>query len=429
MQPAQVAGKMSPSYKMVRKYFIASIFEFVLLTFMMFINADSIKGFHFQSKLLGLTHIATLGWITMIIFGAMFQLVPVVLQVKLFSEKLAEAQFWIFLFGLTGMVLFFFKFDTFFLAIFASLVSLAMLIFIFNITMSIIKVKEWNITGTYIAAALVYLFFTVVAGIMMAINLYHPYFKTNHLEYLKLHAHLAFIGWVSMVIMGVSYKLIPMFSLSHGFSLKPAKWTFGFINAGLILMTVEYHLPERTIMLPIATLLIAVGNIIFLYQVYLIMKSRVRKILDVGLTYTMVSFGMMFIATALGVFLVFENFLKPEYLSKLVLVYGYLILFGYFSLIIVGQMYKIVPFLVWFHKFSAKVGLEPVPMLKDMFNENYAKVEFVVMNLALTGTVAAIAFENRVAMYISTGLMFLSSLIFMKNMFSIFLTKGIKNAD
>ena len=57
-------------------------------------------------------------------------------------------------------------------------------------------------------------------------------------------------------------------------------------------------------------------------------------------------------------------------------------------------MYKIVPFLVWFHKFSVKVGLEPVPMLKDMFNEKFAKIEFVLMNSALIGTVAAMAFEK-----------------------------------
>ena len=424
MQPAQIASKMSPSYKMVRKYFIASILAFVVLTFLMFINADAINGFHFQPKLLGLTHIATLGWITMIIFGAMYQLVPVVLQVKLFSEKLAEVQFWIFLVGLTGMVISFFQFDTYLLAIFASLVSLAMLIFIFNITASMIKVKEWNITGTYTAAALFYLLLTVAAGIMMAINLYNPYFKTNHLEYLKLHAHLAFVGWVSMVIMGVSYKLIPMFSLSHGFSLRPAKWVFVFVNAGLILLTVEYHFPERTILLPIGTAFIAIGNLIFLYQVYLIMKNRVRKILDVGLTDTILSFGIMLVATGLGVFLVFEKFLKQGDLDKLVLIYGYLILFGYFSLIIVGQMYKIVPFLVWFHKFSAKVGLEPVPMLKDMFSENVAKVEFIFMNTALAGTVMAMGFENERLMYVFTGLMFLSSLFFLKNMFSILFNKG-----
>lgn len=429
MQPVQIASKISPSYKMVRKYFIASILGFVILTFLVFINADSIKGFYFQPKLLGLTHIATLAWITMIIFGAMFQLVPVVLQIKLFSEKLAEIQFWIFLIGITGMVISFFRFNTYLLALFASLVSLAMLIFIFNITASMIKVKEWNMTGTYIAAALIYLFFTVVAGIMMAINLYHPYFKTNHLEYLKLHAHLAFIGWVSMVIMGVSYKLIPMFSLSHGFSLKPAKWVLWFINAGLILLIVEYHLAERTIMLPIGSVLIAIGILVFLYQVYLIMKNRVRKILDVGLTYTMLSFGMMTIATLLGLFLVFEKFLKPEVFEKLALIYGFLIIFGYFSLIIVGQMYKIVPFLVWFHKFSAKVGLEPVPMLKDMYNEKVAKVEFIMMNTALAGIIAAMALENEVLMFVFTGLMFLSSLFFLNNMFSIFLTKGIKDAN
>jgi len=220
-----------------------------------------------------------------------------------------------------------------------------------------------------------------------------------------------------------------MFSLSHGFSLKPAKWVFAFINAGLLILTVEYHFPRKTFMLPVGAVLIAVGNLIFLYQVFLIMKSRVRKILDVGLTYTMVSFGMMFIATALSIFLVFEKFLEPGYLEKLVLIYGYIILFGYFSLIIVGQMYKIVPFLVWFHKFSAKVGLEPVPMLKDMFNEKMAKAEFVIMNIAIAGTVAGIAFESEILMFVFTGLMFLSALLFMKNMFSIFLTKGIKNGN
>lgn len=427
MQPAGIVNKMSPSYKMVRKYFIASICGFAMLTFLMFINADSITGYHFQPKLLGLTHIATLGWITMIIFGAMFQLVPVVLQVKLFSERLGEIQFWVYLASVTGMVLSFFKFDTFLLAVFASFVSLAILIFIFNITASLIRVKEWNITGTYLAAALFYLFFTVAAGIMMAINLYSPYFKTNHLEYLKLHAHLAFVGWVSMVIMGVTYKLIPMFSLSHGFSLKPAKWVFVFINAGLILLTVEYHFPRRTIMLPISTVLIASGNLTFLYQVYLIMKNRVRKNLDVGLTYSMVSFGMMFAATIVGVFLVFEKFLDFDALTRVVLIYGYMILFGYFSLLIVGQMYKIVPFLVWFHKFSSKVGFEPVPLLKDMYSEELARAEFVLMIFAVAVTITAMALENKILMYASTGVMFVSSLLFLKNMFSIFFILSVKN--
>ena len=66
-------------------------------------------------------------------------------------------------------------------------------------------------------------------------------------------------------------------------------------------------------------------------------------------------------------------------------------------------------------------------MLKDMFNEKIAKAGFILMNLALTGTVAAIAFENNILMYISNGLMFLSSLLFLKNMASIFLIKGVKN--
>jgi hypothetical protein len=45
MEPSQIAGKMSPPYKMVRKYFIASIAGFVTLTLLIFINAGSIQNF------------------------------------------------------------------------------------------------------------------------------------------------------------------------------------------------------------------------------------------------------------------------------------------------------------------------------------------------------------------------------------------------
>ncbi len=73
---------------------------------------------------------------------------------------------------------------------------------------------------------------------------------------------------------------------------------------------------------------------------------------------------------------------------------GYLIIFGYLSMLIVGQMYKIVPFLVWYHKYSSKVGLEKVPMLKEMFNEKYAEYGFYIMLTAVIGTVTALLLRS-----------------------------------
>ncbi len=89
-------------------------------------------------------------------------------------------------------------------------------------------------------------------------------------------------------------------------------------------------------------------------------------------------------------------------------------------MLIVGQMYKIVPFLVWYHKYSSKVGLEKVPVLKEMFNEKIAQYEFYLMITALFGVLFSLALRNEAGLLISFSIMFLSSIIFSFNMISIF---------
>ena len=72
MESNSVISAYSPPFKIVAKYFISAIISFVLLTFLLVVSYDSFGGHHFQPRVLALTHIATLGWITMIIFGALF---------------------------------------------------------------------------------------------------------------------------------------------------------------------------------------------------------------------------------------------------------------------------------------------------------------------------------------------------------------------
>ncbi len=420
-----LASKMSPSFKMVSKYFISSIAFFLALNILLVLEYDKIHGHYFQPLLLALVHITTLGWITMIIFGAMFQLVPVVLEVKLFSEKLGEIQFWIYLIGVIGLVTAFWSFDTgLHMAVSASLLVLAILIFIINISASMVKVKKWNITGVYLIAALFYLLSTAAAGIMMAINLGYPFIQGNHLQYLKLHVDVAFIGWVLIVIMGVSYKLIPMFSLSHGYSQKSAVLAFILVNAGLLGITTVMHYKNVPYFYYFFVILIAIGILFFLHQIYLILKNRLRKKLDIGMKHSVIAFTFLFLDTILGLILVMANFRDLSVELNLALLYGFMSLIGFFSILTVGQLYKILPFLVWYHKFSSKVGKEPVPLLKEMFNEKYARAELYFLVTGFTGGAVGIALSIDPLMLISFILMLIGSLIFAYNMLSIYTAKG-----
>ncbi|HED08677.1 MAG TPA: hypothetical protein ENI57_11215 [Ignavibacteria bacterium] len=417
MQSNSIVTAYAPPFKIVAKYFIAAIIDFVILNFLLMLNYKDITGFYFQPKILAITHLLTLGWISMTIFGAMFQLVPVVLETKLFSEKLADIQFWVFLLGVIGLVTGFWNFDTgLHLNASAILLNIAVLIFAINMIGTFIHVKKWNVTGWYLIAALIYLIITAIAGFLLSYNLWHPYITINHLQYLKLHAEVAVIGWVTMVVMGVAYKLIPMFTLSHGYSMKSSKWAFWLINIGLVGINTFFHFKNNVIEILVSTLFIAAGIAFFLFQVYLIYKNRLRKKRDIGIKYSVFSFYMLGIVTLFG--LIF-SFTDLSGISNIYLIFGYLVFYGYLSMLIVGQMYKIVPFLAWYHKYSSKVGLEPVPMLKDMFNEKYALISYYLMTTAIITTTASFIFNSQIALLFSFGLMFLGSLIFTFNIVTI----------
>lgn len=418
IQNNQIASAYSPPFRIVAKYLIAAIISFVILNLLLTLNYEDISGHHFQPKILSITHIATLGFITMIIFGAMFQLVPVVLEVKLFSTILAEVQFWIFA---TGIVLLVYKFwhfgSAFSFTLPAILLNTAMLIFSVNIIASMIKVKKWNLTGTYLASSIFWLLTTAVAGLLLSINLDKPFIKLSHLQYLKLHVITAFVGWVGMVVMGVSFKLIPMFTLSHDFKLNLARWAVVLINIGLLGVNWIMHYPDTQIFNLLFGSMIFAGMLLYLIQIYIIFKQRIRKKLDIGLKFTAIALFILGVTILLNFSFLFFNY---ENVINLTLAYGILFIVGFASTLIVGQMYKIVPFLVWYHKYSSKVGIEKVPMLKDMFNEKLAEFQLYLMITGLVISIISLSFQLKVLLLFGFLILLISSIIFSFNMIKIF---------
>lgn len=415
-QNSLVSTAYAPPFRIVLKYFITAIFSFLVLNVLLTFNYDAFRGHHFQPKLLSITHILTLGWITMTIFGALFQLIPVVLQVKLFSEALAEIQFWIFSFGVFILVysFWFFLIDLP-LVIGASLINLAVIIFLVNSIVTLTKVNEWNITATYLSAALFYLLTTVAGGLLLAINLGHPYIERDHLDYISYHLIVAFIGWVSMVIMGVTFKLVSMFTLTHNFSTTSGKWAFGLINTGLIGLLFELHSKNFSLFF-ISSLFIVIGIFFFLYQVYVIFKDRVRKKLDAPLKFTRTAFIFLGFAALVGLsFLIFDM----SKIMNVTLAFGYLIFFGFISMLIVGQMYKIMPFLTWYHRYSSKAGVEKVPTLKEMYNEKITAIEYYLMLTSVIGAPVFVLFKLYALVLVFFILMLLSVILFVFNMIKI----------
>jgi hypothetical protein len=163
--------------------------------------------------------------------------------------------------------------------------------------------------------------------------------------------------------------LLPMFWLSHSFSWKPIKTALWLISLGVGFVVFSSIL-QSSVLEYIGYLLAMGAFFVYFYQIYLIYKTRVRLDNDIYLHSLLVSYISLIIALSLGIiYLIFPN-------PNILLAVGWILLLGFITFLIIGHLYKIVPFLVWYQRFSPLVGKQKVPMLADMVPHFSAKFQF-----------------------------------------------------
>ncbi len=407
----QLATEMAPPFNLVAHYMIAGAFFYMLTSFILPFYADELGGYFVSSTIASLSHLYLLGFVMMIIFGAMYQLVPVILEIPLFSKDFAYIQFYLYVVGLSLMAYAFAHEKMLFLLPYGSLlVYISMLIFTVNIFLTYRNIEAWSISAKYIFVSNIFLFIAVTFGLIAALNLYYGFLETDLLRIVSAHMAGVLIGYVMMTIMGVSLILIPMFSLSHGFDERPIDRGFYFVTVGLALYMAG-TLADIFWLEAVGIAAVLVSLVLFAWQMWIIFTKRIRKQNDFWAKNMIASFS--FFVLSMAVFAL--SWLSGW--SDLALFGGYLFFFGFLATIIIGHIYKILPFLVWYQRYSPLVGKQKVPMLNDMVVERVADWQFWI---TLGGTVVSalgILVTSRVLFVVGTTVMALSALLVLYNIY------------
>ena len=206
----------APDASVVKPHFIFGSISLFILSVMIILADTNLLEAYFNTKILAITHMAILGWATMIVFGALYQLIPVVFETSLYSEKLAKFTFWLFGFSILFLSYTFWvaAFST--LLIYASLITFsALLLFVVNVILSYKNSKKKNISSKFVITAILWLAATEFVGTLIAFNFKFNFLSEIHLHYLKIHATIGLLGWFLLLIIGVGSILIPMFLVSH----------------------------------------------------------------------------------------------------------------------------------------------------------------------------------------------------------------------
>lgn len=362
-----VSQEFAPPFKLIAPYFIIGAIIYFFSTLFLF-GFDITSITHLDSSVLSWMHFLLLGFVMMIIFGAMAQLVPVVLEVGHFAVDIYYVIYPLLFIG-AMMMSAGFAFVPQLLPYGGVVVLIALLVFVFETFMTIRKVEKFNLVMTSVALANSFLFFGLIFGIVMALG-YAGVIGVDIMSLLKGHIYLVFVGYVGITIMGMSMILLPMFWLSHSFSWKSVTYALWSISFGVLFVSLSAIFDVKFLEYSGYILtLIALG--LYFNQMYLIYKTRVRVEKDIYFKSMVFAYINMFISLLLGI----VYLLNPS--ATLMLSIGWLVVFGYVTFMIVGHLYKIVPFLVWYERFSPFVGKKPVPMLADMLPKRSSDLQYI----------------------------------------------------
>lgn len=356
------------SYKVVLPFYIYAALSFLLACGLLFASTGAVQQHYFQPHTLAITHLMALGWGTMIILGASHQLVPVLIEGKLYSNILAYLSFGIAAVGIPFLVCSFYYYHTGWpLQTGAILINAAVIFYLINIGGSIYQSKRYHLYAFFIFTAALWLLATTLFGLLLVFNFTYSFLPQDSVYYLPLHAHMGLAGWFLLLIIAVGSRLIPMFLISKYTNNKMLWWVYGLINTGLIGFIVlrSFHIWGHHYYT--SFLLIAIALLIFSRYCYNAYKSRIRKQVDEQMKMSLLSVALLFLPILC--LLVVIYFLTIEAKPNLVLLYGFCIFFGWITAIILGMTFKTLPFIVWnkvYHQ-RAHAGKTPVP--KDLFSD------------------------------------------------------------
>lgn len=408
------------SHKVVLPFYAYAALSFFVATVLLLLTTNQFSGHYFQPHTLAITHIMALGWGTMVILGASHQLVPVIIEGKLHSERLAYASFVLAALGIPLLVRGFYIFDMGVPAQWGGiLVVLAIGVYFVNLGLSIAKSKTENVHAIYIFTATAWFMLTSTLGLALLYNFSIPLLSKDSLHYLPLHAHLGIIGWFLLLIIGVGSKLIPMFLISKYSHTKLIWWIYACINTALLTYIFLFYFSNNTALLLLPVIVLFAGIALFAKYIYQAFRERIRRQIDDPMKISISAILMMGIPILLLIPVLGLLSFVAKTNMPLILTYGFLIFFGWLTAIILGMTFKTLPFIVWnkiYHRRSA-MGKTPTP--KDLFHHTIFKFMGVIYLAGLLVFSIGILSMNILLLKIGGAFLVIAAFLYNINVFKI----------
>lgn len=358
---------------------------------------------YFHPHVVALVHLWLPGFLLSVCIGALYQLMPVVLGAPL---RLRVSFLW-FHFGLhtAGVILLVAAFATGRFAwagVGGTLISLGVVILLAAVLRTFVRSDRRDAPAWCFPLATGWLAATVLAGVTLAANRHSPWLPLSMMDLLRAHAHLGLAGFFLTLLQGTTFQLIPMFTM--GELCRPRLvWTGILATQAGVITLIPGLAWDQAVAIRAGAIIIAAGIACTGFALRATLRSRRRKKVEPGIKAFVIGTILLGLATLIGAGLVFAPQGSAEVL-RVVTAYGVVLIPGALSLMVLGMLCKIMPFLVWMRAYGPKVGKQPVPVATALASRS---LEYVWLSLHLIGLGFLVAgFSNAGGVTLATATAF-----------------------
>jgi len=318
---------------------------------------------------LALTHLGTLGLLGMVMVGALYQMTPVVAGQPVPGIRLAALVVPLLILGVAGLVTgLLWSLPVAVLAARACL-GLGLLLFLVPVALAQLRATARDQTVPGMRLALSSLAVTGLLGLWMAAGHAGGAYPGDRAAFVRAHLALGLLGWVGGLIVAVSWQVLPMFFMA---AEVPARWR----RTVMVLIGLGAVGPALALLLGLpawASALLASPAVLGAWLLHpalqlRALRARRRAKVDLCLRAWFVGLG----TAPLVALAALAAVLSPDPRAGLLL--GWLAIWGWAGLVVHGMLTRILPFLVWFHRFSPLVGKVRVPGMGSLLPERVARL-------------------------------------------------------
>jgi hypothetical protein len=371
-----------------------------------------------------LVHMVTIGWLSLLMCGALFQFVPVLIAQPLRGGRLVLPALICLLSGLAFLLAGFLQLagtidtDLPLLAVAGMLLPAGFLLVVGVLVGTLLR-ANLTLPARFVAAGLACVLVTVTLGALFALLLSGLLPALAGLDFrthaLPVHIAVGLGGWLTFTAIGVSYRLLPMFMLSPDGERASSRVVWWSGVAALILMALAspiVALVERTGFMAtpdtatgLAAPLGLVSLILYGVDLAFFYRHRKRRVIELNSRAAQGAFLALILSTLLLLALLATGTLGQHVGALL-----YLVAFGWLTGLGLSQLYKIVPFLTWLECYGPVMGKKPTPRVQDLVVERRDRVWFALYFLGVLSGTGALLVNQPDVFRLAAGVTLLATL-------------------